>query len=92
MGNFHYFDLNSINGSGFTPPVLSKGISKLRICDMEQAPTHSTHNLCSLSSGLGGVSLFSIKDASVCMQMKEVETIKTKFFPENPNFLGLITC
>jgi hypothetical protein len=49
------------------------------------------HNLFSLSSGMGGLSLFNVNEGCKTLAIKETQALKTKYYPDNTNYLGVMT-
>ena len=41
--------------------------------------------------GLGGTSLFDVRSGEISLQLKDVHSISSKFYPENTNYVGILT-
>jgi hypothetical protein len=72
-------------------PTLSFEIGRFPIVDIALPQTYSFHNNFSLSMGMGGITLFDIREGHKISHLNNVCSLKSKYFEDNPNFLGVQT-
>eukprot|EP00347_Sterkiella_histriomuscorum_P017907 403347523 len=94
-GQLHYFDLNNLQTSSenLTTSVIQFMISRNSpIHHMALPQYYQNHNLFSLSMALaGGLAFFDMREGAKVLQLRDIQAIQTKFYPENTNYLGVQT-
>ncbi|CDW84342.1 UNKNOWN [Stylonychia lemnae] len=93
-GKLHYFDLNQLNPQdNYCSPSLSFDLCQnASIHHLSLPQQYNNHNLFSVSLGLnGGIALFDMREGEKVLQLRDIQAKKTKFYPDNTNYLGVLT-